>query len=71
MRWFEIMVSCVEGHSRVKLMFDRADVLVAVARLVITVRYTALQTELAIATACHNQRYIGQTTIPTSIGSVS
>ena len=71
MRWSEMMASCVEGYSGTNPMSDRADVLVAAARLVITVRYTALQTEPAIATVCHNQRSISQATIPTSIDSVA
>jgi acetylornithine deacetylase/succinyl-diaminopimelate desuccinylase-like protein len=50
MKWYSIRVTGEEGHSGTTPMAGRADALVTASRLITTVRDTALNTQLGVAT---------------------
>ncbi|KAF2855108.1 amidase [Plenodomus tracheiphilus IPT5] len=71
MKWFAVRVEGVEGHSGTTPMPGRADALVTASRLITTVRNTALNTGLGVATVgVINSDTSSQATIPAGVDFV-
>jgi hydantoinase/carbamoylase family amidase len=68
MKWFAVRVNGTEGHSGTTPMEGRADALVTASRLISTVRDTALNSGLGVATVgVINSDTSSQATIPAGI----
>lgn len=71
MKWFAIRVEGVEGHSGTTPMASRADALVTASRLITSVRDSALQTQLGVATVgVINSDTSSQATIPAGVNFI-
>jgi hydantoinase/carbamoylase family amidase len=71
MKWFSVRVEGVEGHSGTTPMVGRADALVTASRLITSVRDTALDTELGVATVgVISSDTASQATIPAGVNFI-
>jgi hydantoinase/carbamoylase family amidase len=68
MKWFAVRVEGVEGHSGTTPMSGRSDALVTASRLIMTVRNSARDTKLGVATVgVINSDTSSQATIPAGV----